>query len=96
MVGMGVHRDRRNWDGDGVRAGLRVRERTRGGGWQGVSRWIGAHSLEIPLNHGLKFFERAGFNIKLAFEVQTHLSLHLVDLREGKCSLTNDTPGHQR
>jgi hypothetical protein len=65
--------------------------RRRGG--KGMMCRIRSWTFEIPANHRLEFLERAGFNIKLPFEVRAHFALHLVDLAKGEHALTDDAPG---
>ena len=83
----------RDGGGNVVRAGFRVRERSRGRSWESIVSWVGTWTLEIPPNHGLEFLECAGLDVKLPLKVGAHLTLHLVDLPKGKHALTNDTPG---
>ena len=50
-------------------------------------------TLEVFLDVRLEILKRGGFNVKLPLQVRAHLALHLVNLPEGKHSLTDDTPG---
>ena len=55
--------------------------------------WVRTRTLEIPPNHGLEFLERARLDIELPLQVRAHLALHLINLPEGKHSLTDNAPG---
>jgi hypothetical protein len=54
--------------------------------------WIRTWTLEIPADHGLKFFQCVGFDVQLPFRVRTYFVFHLFELSESELSLTNYTP----